>query len=86
MQVQVKNGLSGIGTIVDHQPEGIIDTKSFCDSTSDQQEVPKQLLVPVMGINQSRYFRTLGNNQYMGWSLRVNVLDHDAVIVLVQFL
>jgi hypothetical protein len=83
MQVQVKDGLPGARPVVDHQAEGIAHTQLLGHLASDQHQVPQQHLVIGGGVHQPGD-AALGDHQYMDRCLGVNIVDRDAVLVLIE--
>src|SRR5688572_21023379 len=83
MQVQVKNRLSRCRTIVDRDPKGIFDLELTGDLAYRQHQVSQESLVGGGGLCK-HCNRLLRNQEYMEWRLRINVLDREAQVVLVD--
>lgn len=80
--MKMRDGLTSVGTIVDHNPETRIELELACELTRDQEAVAEDGLVVREGFADPGD-RFAGYNQNMHRGLRVNVANGDALFVLV---
>ncbi len=83
MQMQMKDALAGLGTVVDSQPEGLSAAGIGCHLARHQEQMAQQILVFCGGVDQPRN-RLSRNYQQVGWGGRVDILDDDALIIFVN--
>ena len=84
VQVQVEHGLASAFPVVDHEAEGIGDAQLLRHFARGQHEVSQQVLVLIPSVHQARDTPLLGITSTCTGCLRVDVVDGDAVIVLVE--
>ncbi len=83
MQMEMEHGLPGTGTVVYDEPEGVGYTELLGNLARRQHEVAEQFLVRGLGIHQARD-TLLGNHQHVHRRLGVDVVDGDAVLILID--
>lgn len=80
--MQVWDGLASITAIVDSDPKPLGEFEFFGDLRRGQKEVPKDGLIPAFRFRNARN-GLFGNDEAMHRRLRVDVVNYDAVLVLV---
>jgi len=83
MQVQVKDSLTGAGTIVDDQPEGIANTGPLRQFPGFEQQVSQQGLVCVRGIHKPAN-GLFGDQQQVRGRFWCDVPNGKTEVILVQ--
>lgn len=83
MNVQVRHGFSTIGAIVQHDSEAIGQAFFIRDLTGHDKQMPEEGGVFGRCFADARDWFS-GYDQQMDGSLRVNVTQYDAMIVLVN--
>ena len=80
--MQVRDGFSGVGAVVDHEPEAAGEVEFFCDEAGGEEQVAEDSLVCGGGCLYARnkFFR---NDQQVNGRLRLKVVQDDAKVVLV---
>ncbi len=84
MHVQVKDRLPGARAHVEHGSVAILDAALPSDLRSRELAVPDQLSVFGHGFFQPVNV-LLGNDQHMGWSLWVDIVEREGMLVFVDF-
>lgn len=80
--MKVRHGFATVRAVVDHDTVTGIETELFGQSLRRQQEVAKKRLVTGGSFGKADN-GLFGNNEQMHRRLRLNVVDGDAVLVLV---
>lgn len=84
MHMQMRNRLTGVRPVVDHQPEaGIVNPFLPRNRLRRHQQMPKKRLILRRGIAHPHNF-LLGNNQNMHWRLRADVMKSQAKIIFIS--
>ena len=80
--MQVRDGLASICTVIDDDAKALGEFEFFGDLRRGQKEVPEGGLIAVFGFCNARD-RFFWNNEAMHRRLRVDVVNDNAVRVLV---
>lgn len=80
--MKVGYSFSSIRTVVNDDSVPIVQLQFICYLASDEQEMAEQSSIRFRRFSYA-WYRFLGNDQYMGWRLGVNVADCHAQVVLV---
>jgi len=82
MNVQVGHRLAGVRAVVHHEPEAVRELELARDIAGDEQEMSEHGLVFSGCFRDSRnhFFR---DNQQVNGCLRLDIMQRDAVLVLV---
>ena len=82
VNVEMGDGLAGIGSVVDHEAEAFGEIELFRDDAGREDQVAEcDLIVGSRGLDaRDDFFR---NDQQVDRRLRLDVVDDDAVFVLV---
>lgn len=82
VDVKVGDALAAVGTVVDHDAEAPRELEPGGELTRREEKVAEEGLVA--GLSQTDPVdASLGDHQHMDRSLRIDVMDGDALIVLV---
>lgn len=82
VDMEVRDGLAGVRTVVNHDPKSVSQSELFGHNSSCDQEVTEDGFVRRAGFSQSRY-QFFRYNEEMDRSLRLDVVQDDALVVLV---
>ena len=82
MNVEVRHGFAGVAAMVDDQAEAVGELEFSGDGAGDEEKMAKDALIGVGGIAHARY-QFFGDDQKVDGRLRIDVVEHDAVLVLV---
>lgn len=80
--MQVRDGLAAMTAIVDGDSEPLDEFEFFGDLRCDQKEMPQRGLIPARRFSDARN-RFFWNNEAMNRCLWINVVNNNAVLVLV---
>ncbi len=80
--MEVGHGFAGVRAVVDDQAKTSIEAEFARDLAGGEQEVTEDRGLIGSGLADPRN-DGLGNQQEVDGGLRLNVMDHDAVVVLV---
>ena len=84
VHVQMRDGLSGIGAVIDNETKaGFITTQAAGNFACGQHHVAQEGGIPFIGQGQTRN-GLAGNEQQMRGSLGTDVPEADALIVLID--
>jgi hypothetical protein len=83
MNMEMRYGFSSVGSVVDDDAEPVGKVLFPGDLTAGQQQFSQQSLVFRSGFSEPRN-RLLGNDQEVYGRLGLDVVDRDAVVVLVS--
>lgn len=84
--MQMRHALATIRTVVDHEPKafvGRIDAQFLGDFLRRQKQMTKNGLIVRLRFADTRN-EALGDDENVGWRLRIDVVERDAVVVLVN--
>jgi hypothetical protein len=82
VDVEVRHGLAGLGAVVHHQTKPALELELAGDFAGREEEVAEDGLIGGRCLANARD-HLLRNDQQMHWRLRLDVVDHDAVFILV---
>ncbi len=68
--------------MVDHEPESLGQLELASDGAGDEQEMAEDGLILGLGFADARY-HFFGDNQEVNGRLRLDVVENDAVLILV---
>src|ERR1700722_1813405 len=85
MHVQVKDRLPSTGADVEHSPVPIFNASLACDVRGSELTIADQFGILSGGFLQSENV-FFGNDQNMGWSLRIDIVKRISVFVFVDLL
>lgn len=80
--MEVRDGFAGVRAVVHHEAEAFGEVEFFCDDACDKEKVPEGGLVGGGGFGDARD-QPFRDDEEMDGRLRINVVEHDAVLVLV---
>ena len=82
VDVEMGDGFAGMRAVVHDEAEAFREVELFCNLAGDEQQVSEGGLIGGSGLGHARdqFFR---DNEEMNGRLRLDVVQHDAVFVLV---
>lgn len=80
--MQMGHGLTGMRPVVDHEPIAVGEIELLRDIASREEQVPEHRLIVRDCLADARY-RLLRDDQQMGRRLWLDIVDHEAKLVLV---
>ena len=78
----MRNGLTRVRAVVHHESKSVLKIQLFCDLAGNEEQVAEQGLVRGSGFANARN-DLLWYDQQMDRRLRLDVMQHEAVFVLV---
>ena len=82
MDVEVRHGFAGVGAVVDHEAEAVVELEFFRDLAGDEEQVAEDRLIFRGGFADARD-RFFGDDEQVDRRLRLDVVEDDAAVVLV---
>ena len=83
MYMQVRHGFAAVGAVVDHNAEAGAEVQFFCQGLRRQQEMTEQSLVTGDGLIEARD-KSLREDQHVHWRLRLDVVDGETQVILMD--
>ncbi len=80
--MQVRDRLARVRAVVDHEAEAVGELEFFCDQLGDVDEVAEDVFVVRSRLGHARN-GPLRNDEQMNRRLRLDVVEDDAVFILV---
>ena len=82
MDVQVRDTFAAVRTVIDHHTKAFSKLQFFRDITGGEQEVSEEGTVFIVGFADAGD-RLFGDDQNVDRSLRLNIVNHNALVILV---
>ena len=80
--MKVWNRLAGVAPIVDHDPETVGQTQFLRNDSGGNEEMAENPFVGGRRLGET-WYQLLGYNEEMHGSLRLDIVDHEALVVFV---
>ena len=80
--MKVENGLTTALTVIDDKTKSVIDTQLLCHFSRNDKQVTQKVVVLIGAASMRDRFSR--NNQNVCWRLRIDILDDDTLLVLVE--
>ena len=81
--MQVRHGFAAVGAVVDYNAEASAEIQFFREGLRRQQEMTEQSLVTGDGLIKARD-KSLREDQHVHWRLRLDVVDGETQVILMD--